>query len=142
MRAILIYKCSVMARVNEGSNCFTCKSRVYPHEVSHPAFGILSNRFYYAIIKNTASIYDDDYPYPLLAPTMLTLLQQQPRGHQQRKQPWRKAAIGPEGLRSAIRAMSRKKRGAWKCSLAITSSLTDNDLPSHFGRHSLPIRVR
>ena len=36
--------------------------------------------------SNTASDYDDDYPYWLLAPTMLTLLQQQPRGHQQRKQ--------------------------------------------------------
>jgi len=31
--------------------------------------------------SNTASDYDnDDYPYRLLAPTMLTLLQQQPRG--------------------------------------------------------------
>ena len=31
--------------------------------------------------SNTASDYDsDDYPYQLLAPTMLTLLQQQPRG--------------------------------------------------------------
>jgi len=36
--------------------------------------------------QNTASIYDNDYPYLLLAPTMLTLLQQQPHGHQQRQQ--------------------------------------------------------
>jgi len=30
--------------------------------------------------KKTASIYEDDCPYPLLAPTMTTLLQQQARG--------------------------------------------------------------
>jgi len=41
---------------------------------------IQSTLLAYAVIKNTASIYDDDYPYRLLAPTMLTLLQQQPRG--------------------------------------------------------------
>jgi len=46
--------------------------------------------------SNTASDYDnDDYPYLLLAPTMLALLQQQPRGTSSGSSQRSKAAIGP-----------------------------------------------
>jgi len=43
---------------------------------------ILYSRLYYAIIKTPQTTIDGDYLYPLLASTMLTLLQQQPLNQQ------------------------------------------------------------